>query len=294
MMKISHGRFLLSIVCILSFCISLSAKQPDFLNLLLDNEDISTLSVAQEENIAIDPEISDFWAEDIEDEGESDDVIPSPCALLDLLFADTDASTVFHNKNEKYYRGQWTAIGLEYVDDDIYDPNLSDEALALRAIDQNKLTAYEKDVVNNYYRLVKQYYESPWYMKFISKKVGYGIFAAADIEQGQLIGEYTGVIYDEECAKNQSHRDSRYSWNIQPPSYLQDGLRFYVDAHISCNFARMINHSYEPNVMPVTMHGPDGSRMLYVACKKIKKDEQLLVNYGEGYWSQRGQPEDLN
>ena len=204
-----------------------------------------------------------------------------------------DTPSIFPDKTKKYYRGQFELIGLHYLDASICDKQMSAQMRSARLIDQDTLTDQEKEVVEKYHHLVKQQYEAPWYMKFISKKVGYGIFAAADIEPGQLIGEYTGIVYDNETYNKKLPRNPNYAWSITGPSSNKGIVLFQVDAKDSCNFTRMINHSYEPNLIPVVLHAPDGSHMLYVACEKIKKDEQLLVNYGNGYWNGR-EPEQLS
>ena len=281
--RIAIGLLLLS----LCFTTPSFSKQSAMLDLLFEDDE---RSAPQEvlDDVQIDEDSSDAQDE-IEPTQSS-----APCSLLDLLLGDApDIVSVFHDKNIKYYRGQFAQIGLTYADDDLYDPGMSTEVRATRSIDQDLLTPQEREAVDKYYHLVKQQYEAPWYMKFISKKVGYGIFAAADIEPGQLIGEYTGLIYDALTYTKRTPRNSNYAWSIYAPASKKNAILFHVDAKDHCNFTRMINHSYEPNVIAVTMHGPDGSRILYVATEKIKKDEQILVNYGTGYWEGR-EPQKLS
>lgn len=285
------NRYLLILICVVSANLAF-AKQGNLLSALFDDEEDSSEVV-----ISSIPNTSSVPVQD--DQNNTQELYndyaqtqQSPCELLDLLFDENEFNNLFPDKNEKYYRGQFAVMKLPYIDNSVCDKEVPQHILDARPIDQNILTPEEKEVVKKYYRLTKQQYESPWYMKFISKKLGYGIYAAADIEPGQLIAEYVGIIYDEETYLSRP-RDSRYCWNLQPPLNAKNGQKFYVCAFPACNFTRIINHSYNPNVIPVPMHGPDGSRMLYVACEKIKKDEQLLVNYGSGYWQLRGEPEEL-
>lgn len=269
------------------YSICVNAKQVDLFDLL---DDESGIVIETHQNISQANSVPSQSNE--EDEADSN---VSPCSLLDLLFKEDESEVVqaFPDKNEKYYRGQFKHIDLTYIDISAYDPHMSQEMQDSYKIDQEKLSPQEKEVVAKYYRLYQQCYEAPWYMKFVSKKVGYGIFAAADIEPGQLIGEYAGILYDQAIYESKPH-NAKCCWTILPPSFMPDGKKSYVDSIESGNFTRMINHSYKPNVIPVTMHAPEGSRMLYVAAEKIKKDEQLLVNYGEGYWQQLGQPQELS
>jgi hypothetical protein len=307
-MKKLVGRFLFIILCVLSYSNSLIAKQADLLTVLFDDEEEFS-HVAKEDSTHLYSIDANAWQtnqESNEVELDAQNILEldekphvdesassSPCSLLDLLFADSQISTLFPDKHQKYYRGQFEVIGLKYIDNSLCDEKMPAGIRSTRAIDQDQLSPAEKEVVEKYYRLTKQQYESPWYMKFISKKVGYGIYAAADIEPGQLIAEYVGIIYDEQSYLSKP-QNPKYCWNLQPPSFTQGSKKYYVDAIKYCNFTRIINHSYKPNVIPVAMHGPDGSRMLYVACERIKKDEQLLVNYGTGYWQSLGEPEELS
>lgn len=276
-----------------------SFSKQSMLNLLIDDEN----EIEQDSNsynVIGGPSSNQGTQEDEENEldlnddsQESTTDVTSPCDLLDLLFADTQISKLFPDKQQKYYRGQFGIMGLTYIDNSECDDSMPAKIRSQRPIDQNCLSTEEKLVVEKYYSLTKQQYESPWYMKFINKKIGYGIYAAADIEPGQLIAEYVGILYDESSYLSKP-QNPKYCWNVQPPVLIKNAKKFFVDAIASCNFTRIINHSYKPNVMPVVMHGPDGSRMLYVACEKIEKDEQLLVNYGTGYWQSLGEPEELS
>lgn len=189
---------------------------------------------------------------------------------------------------DKKYKGAIEQMGIEYLDRSKYDPS----SARMPSIQKHQLTLHERYFFERYYKYIEQKYEVPWYMKFISDTIGHGIFAAADIKNGDFVGDYGGIIYDRKT-RDAMQYDPSYTWNINPPtnSGLQEA--FLIDAKYACNFMRFINHSFEPNVMPIHIYGPDGWHLIYVACKDIKKDEQILVNYGNGYWSNKT-PEKLN
>lgn len=303
-MKRFNNRWLLFFL--VGASIDVSHAKANLLDDLFDDEEVLESSLLNYNSPGFDAhalcsdysDVNGEQAEDNKTEPEESELpsASSPCSLLDLLLFDTaatDTSILFPDKNVKMYRGQFDLMKINYIDNTVCDKHMPADIKAQCPIDQNILTDDEKAIVEKYYWLTKQKYESPWYMKFINKKIGYGIYAAADIEPGQLIAEYAGILFDAYTYTATPH-NSKYCWNINPPQRMPTAQKFYVDAISSCNFTRIINHSYKPNVIPVTMHGPDGSRMLYVACEKIKKDEQLLVNYGEGYWTTRGAPADLS
>ncbi len=162
-------------------------------------------------------------------------------------------------------------------------------------INESQLSIVDRKNREKYQQLIEEGYEAPWYVQYVNDKVGYGAFAADDIEAGQLIAEYTGVIYDQEYHDQHQPIDSKYMWTLPAPSYFKDpSLRFLVDAKPVGNFVRFVNHSYHPNVQGITVYCEHDWHMIYVATRAIKQDEQLLVDYGRGYWSQRNEPEEMS
>ncbi len=189
---------------------------------------------------------------------------------------------------DKKYKGAIEQMGIEYLDHSKYHASSAKMPL----IQKHELVLHERYFFEKYYYYIEQKHEAPWYMKFISDAVGHGIFAAADIKSGDYVGDYTGILYDGKTRAAMQF-DPSYTWNIIPPT--NSGLQevFLVDAKFACNFTRFINHSFEPNVTAIPIYGPDGWHLIYVACKDIKKDEQILANYGPGYWRDKT-PEKLN
>ena len=209
--------------------------------------------------------------------------------LLTVLLPSTSQQSSSQDTTTRYYKSDFEPLGLIYLDDLEYVcnkdiiPIIKPESLSLQ--DRKNLEYYEP--------LIKQNYESPWYMKYISDRIGYGIFADDDIQPGQLIAEYLGIITTKEIMMQNSYYDMKYTWSIPAAPYSSDpSFIIYVDAKKSCNFTRFINHDYKPNVQAVIIYAQDGWHMLYVACKPIKKDGQLLVDYGKGYWANAA-PDDL-
>ncbi len=119
-------------------------------------------------------------------------------------------------------------------------------------------------------------------IRFIDDFVGYGVYAERDIEKGEFIGFYTG------------------QWRLDEgsgSSYLFEALDdsgIFIDAKTCGNFTRYINHAYSKkcNLEAIiylreekAFHLP---MVVYYSKKKIRKGQQLLINYGKQYWSQMG------
>ena len=145
---------------------------------------------------------------------------------------------------------------------------------------------YFEETNRKYSRLIKESHMAPVYIGKVNNKVGYGVYAAAELEKDAFIGEYTGVI---QKAEETSGREldgggfeSDYAWY-----YLEEidqAPSLEINGRFEGNELRFVNHSTEPNV-GVEHALVDGYWILFFkATRKIKADEQLLINYGEAYW----------
>lgn len=129
-------------------------------------------------------------------------------------------------------------------------------------------------------------YKAPLYIKKIDDTVGYGVFAAEDIYKGDFIGEYTGVVQlaDKlgESYENNSGHETDYTWYYLDE--LEDGPKLEINGRLEGNEMRFINHSDDSNLdVEHTLYNGQWV-IFFVAARDIRKDEQLLINYGEKYW----------
>jgi len=116
--------------------------------------------------------------------------------------------------------------------------------------------------------------------------VGWGLFAVTGLAEGDLIGEYTGVIQESSDAPPEElvdgHYLSDYAWNY--PDELPDGTEFEVNALREGNELRFANHSPRPN-MAVDHTLVDGLFVTFFrVVRSVAAGEQLTVDYGHEYW----------
>jgi SET domain-containing protein len=116
--------------------------------------------------------------------------------------------------------------------------------------------------------------------------VGWGLFAAEPLGEGDLVGEYTGVIQENSEAPPEElvdgHYLSDYAWNY--PDELPDGTEFEVNALREGNELRFANHSADPN-MAVDHTLVDGLFVTFFrVVRAVAAGEQLTVDYGHEYW----------
>ena len=102
---------------------------------------------------------------------------------------------------------------------------------------------------------------------------GRGVFATERIPKGTRLIEYTGEII---------------SWKVADRRYADDGSNGYhtflfdidgkrvIDAAVSGNAARWINHSCAPNCQAVG----EGDKIFIDALRTIKTGEELVYDYG--------------
>lgn len=121
-------------------------------------------------------------------------------------------------------------------------------------------------------------YTSDVYVSKISDLVGYGLFAGAEIEIGDLIGEYTGF------ARHRNDRD-RAGDNHYLYYYSFTGDHV-IDAENQGNCTRFINHSKRHANIDIVYAFVYGEwHILLLAMQCIQEGQQLLLEYGPNYLS---------
>jgi hypothetical protein len=124
------------------------------------------------------------------------------------------------------------------------------------------------------------YYTQRVEIKYISKKVGYGVFAKNDISSYSILGHYTGIFRPEKSLDPDN--DSTFSFN--------EFKSFSIDAKNNGNWTRFMNHvlGTHINVIAWEYYTKEGPFIVFTSGnKKIKKAEQLLYSYGEHYWHEK-------
>lgn len=122
------------------------------------------------------------------------------------------------------------------------------------------------------------------YLRWIDSYLGYGIFAAKDLPELTLIGEYTGRVLLRN-RKNSRQNDYIFGYMIGPKD-----SPLIIDAREEGNLTRFINHSIEPNLLSRWMIVEGVTRIIFFTKKRISKGTQLTYDYGGYYWKKRSDP----
>ena len=126
-----------------------------------------------------------------------------------------------------------------------------------------------------------------YYIRWISSYLGYGVFAAKELPDLTLVGEYTGVV------KKKWFKQNRYNDYIFRYTAGPKETPFVIDAQDKGNFARFINHSNSPNLSCQWAIIKGITRIILYTNTFVREGEQLTYNYGDYYWRSRTPPEHI-
>ena len=62
-----------------------------------------------------------------------------------------------------------------------------------------------------------------------------------------------------------------------------------TDRLVVMGYGMLFNHSPQPNVAYYREDGPTGAELIIYALRDIRKGEELYYNYGDDWWSTRGE-----
>lgn len=129
--------------------------------------------------------------------------------------------------------------------------------------------------------------EHLFYIKWINRYLGYGVFAATDIPSLTYLGEYTGVV------KRRSNRKNRFNDYVFSYDLCGKSTRWCIDAKERGNFTRFLNHSDHPNLTSRWIIREGITHIILYSNQRIKKGTQLTYCYGPWYWRSRSCPAPL-
>jgi len=185
--------------------------------------------------------------------------------------------------NRKLYANDFGKLGINYTKTNI--KNTVNDLLSEEPILDTHEQKYLDALASKWSNHLRQNSIAPLYVSYLNKSLGYGAFAESPLSKDQFIGEYTGKLKNniQNADLNSELKASTYTWGL--PNTLR------VDACEAGNELRFVNHSsYHANVGTMPIKTDDQWRLIYYAKKPIEKNEQLLVDYGPGYWTKRGKP----
>ncbi len=126
-------------------------------------------------------------------------------------------------------------------------------------------------------------------VRYVDEEVGYGLFAEEEIPENSFVGEYTGIVRE----NNRRYLEPLNNYCYEYPIPDSIGRSFVIDATHG-NLTRFINHSSQPNLKPGYAFLDGFYHCIFTAVRSIAKGSQLAYNYGQTYWYLRTPPKDIN
>jgi len=124
-------------------------------------------------------------------------------------------------------------------------------------------------------------------IEWIDDVLQYGVFADRDINTGEYVGEYVGTVH--QVYRLRPHFNEYCLHYPLFPSFRY----FLTDCKFEGNESRFLNHSFEPN-LELKVAAENGLlHCIFFSNQKIAAGSQLTFNYGEDYWSRRGNPQEI-
>jgi SET domain-containing protein len=108
---------------------------------------------------------------------------------------------------------------------------------------------------------------------------GHGVFAKRKIPADTRIMEYLGerISKEESTRRGNEQMDKATKDNTVGGVYIFDlNEEWDIDGNVSENIARYANHSCEENCEAINVD----DRIFYYASKFIRKDQEILIDYG--------------
>ena len=120
------------------------------------------------------------------------------------------------------------------------------------------------------------------FIAWVSREIGYGLFAASPLAKGSYIGEFVGLVR----RLYRLHPDPNPYCFHYPTRFCS--LRYMViDALQTGNETRFINHGNRPNLSPLWVVNRNLLHLLFFANTDIAEGSELTYDYGPDFWRNR-------
>ncbi len=112
-----------------------------------------------------------------------------------------------------------------------------------------------------------------------------GLFASKKIKKDTFLGEYVGEIELISSIKEMKPRDSEYYFLVD----IMENLKCIIDPKICANELAMVNDyrgiAESPNCKPTFVTHNNQAHFGFCVIQEIPEGAEILVDYGELYWS---------
>jgi len=118
----------------------------------------------------------------------------------------------------------------------------------------------------------------------------HGLFATDNIAKGEILGEYTGILCDNETKSRTSRFLIKHSYNVYVDANVGGNEMMYINDYRNiatgpnAKFYNDSRYYYRSNKTNEIIRG----RIMIATLRDIKQGEEIVVDYGEGYCKRWG------
>lgn len=181
-------------------------------------------------------------------------------------------------------------MGIHYIDRLLFEEEWMAEKMAKRCarkLKREKFFQMNRWTLALYGKGMERPLKHFFYIRWINRYLGYGVFAARTLPALTYIGEYTGVV------QKRNNRKNRYNDYVFSYDLCGKATRFCIDARERGNFTRFLNHSDQPNLTSRWVIKEGISHIIFFTNRSIPPHAQLTYCYGPWYWRRRSLPSAL-
>ena len=168
---------------------------------------------------------------------------------------------------------------LQFQDSKTYD---AVRKKCARALDNGAISAQSRWLGTLHAEEIRNHSVADVAIRWIDETFGYGLFAEQDIEPGQYIGEYTGLV-----RRCNLIIDKINEYCFSYPTSAMSFQKHIIDARDQGNEMRYANHSDQHNCESMGVWCDDILHIIIRAIRQIPAGYQLTYDYSGFYWFTR-------
>ena len=177
---------------------------------------------------------------------------------------------------------------FKYLTKSVFESEEKQSDLLLRgklALEEGKIAKSAIAMGEMYRTQIELHYFPKVHVYCIDAQIGCGLFADEKVFSHQYVGEYTGLVRE----NNRRYCGGLNNYCYEYPIADDLGRSHVIDA-TDGSYARFINHSSKPNLKPTYAFIDGLYHLIFIALRDIDLGEQFCYDYGPSYWYIRSAP----
>lgn len=172
---------------------------------------------------------------------------------------------------------------LEFILERLDGIRFVDEIQFQERLERSLVASYQK--AGERFRFRRVPHRADVSIRLIDPEIGLGVFANRDLREGEVVGEYAGLV-----ARSDTVAERTYCYEYPPLKRGDEVVPLTIDARTMGNHTRFINHAIQEVVDHAFDFFNGHWRVVFTLNRNVLEGQQLLMNYGTGYWEASARP----